>query len=162
MNNYMYRQITLKRKFITIDEGTMGFHDYVERKESIDDFNNRIIDKMNELSEHYTVSNVIYNNDDSAIIIYNIPDTMKAPCHMCNNALIDEDLSEDTDYSAFTLAINKDENIRLMLCSGNRKPLRIEVETWRENYGWAKIDEYLPRYCPNCGREILEYNRNKE
>lgn len=48
---------------------------------------------------------------------------------------------------------------RMMYCSGNGKPPRIEVETWEEKIGWYKIGVYYPKYCPNCGREIREYER---
>ena len=45
-----------------------------------------------------------------------------------------------------------------MLCSGDGKPPRIEFEEWNDKAGWGKIAEYRPRYCPNCGRKIVEYN----
>ena len=37
---------------------------------------------------------------------------------------------------------------------------RIEVEKWDDKIGWHKIGEYEPNYCPNCGRKIIEYNKN--
>ena len=42
--------------------------------------------------------------------------------------------------------------------SGWGRPLRIEIEKWDEKTGWYKIGEYNPKYCPNCGRKIEEYD----
>ena len=81
---------------------------------------------------------------------------MKA-CIMCNNAKIDNKLTNENDYSAISIGKSVD-NFRLMLCSGWGKPLRIEVEAWDDKAKWHKIGEYNPNYCPNCGRKIIENN----
>ena len=80
-------------------------------------------------------------------------------CRMCYNARIDGVLTDENDYSACSIGkITK--GYRLMLVSGMGKPLRIEVEKWDDRIGWHKIGEYEPNYCPNCGRKIIEYNKN--
>ena len=79
------------------------------------------------------------------------------PCDMCNNARIDDDLTNENDYSAISVGKSAKGN-RIMLCSGDGKPPRIEFEEWNDKAGWGKIAEYRPRYCPNCGRKIVEYN----
>lgn len=38
------KQTIVKRKSHTIDEGTMGFHDYVEKKEDFSEFVGRVTD----------------------------------------------------------------------------------------------------------------------
>lgn len=81
---------------------------------------------------------------------------IKEPCLWCNNALIDDELRDDNDYSA-TCVGDGIKGFRIMLCSGNRKPLRIDVEKWDEKKGWHLICQYAPKFCPNCGREIIEY-----
>ena len=62
------KQTIVKRKSHTIDEGTMGFHDYVTVKE---DFN-KFVDRVTEACE--TVSGkflgVSYPNEDAAVILY--------------------------------------------------------------------------------------------
>jgi hypothetical protein len=80
---------------------------------------------------------------------------MKEPCYMCNNAKIDEDLTDDTDFSACSIG-KCDIGLRMMLCSGAKRPVRIEVEKWYETYGWGRVGIYYPNYCPNCGRKIVE------
>lgn len=81
---------------------------------------------------------------------------MKKPCGMCYNARLDDELTDENDYSAICIG-NSVNGYRLMLCSGWGKPLRIEVEKWEDKTGWFKIGHYYPKYCTNCGREILEY-----
>jgi hypothetical protein len=77
---------------------------------------------------------------------------------MCDNGRINEELTDDNDYSA--ICVGKSANgFRIMYCSGDGKPPRIEVEEWRENVGWYRVGFYYPKYCPNCGREINEYER---
>lgn len=86
----------------------------------------------------------------------NKPVKMK-PCYMCNNARIDEDLEDYNDYSCISIG-SVDRYYRFMLCSGWAKPLRIELEHWNNNtMRWSLIGIYYPKYCPNCGRKIEEY-----
>ena len=66
-------------------------------------------------------------------------------------------MTNENDYSAISVGKSAKGN-RIMLCSGDGKPLRIEFEKWNDKAGWGKIAEYRPRYCPNCGRKIVEYN----
>lgn len=156
----MIRQETLIRNSKTVDEGTMGFHDYVDKKESMEAFIQRVTDKMNDINGYADVFNVSYPNEDTAIITYmSVGSLTKDPCHMCNNSKIDEELNDNNDYSACTIGIWNDDNLRMMLCSGGRKPTRIELEKWIDKIGWVTIGVYYPKYCPNCGREIIEYNK---
>ena len=79
-------------------------------------------------------------------------------CGMCDNARINDELTDDNDYSARTIGKCAD-GFRMMLCSGWGRPLRIEVEQWDENVGWYRIGVYNPTHCPECGREIIEYGK---
>lgn len=56
----MIKQDIIKRNSKTVDEGTMGFHDYVTHKEPIEEFN-EICGK---------VINIAYPTEDLAIIVY--------------------------------------------------------------------------------------------
>lgn len=79
------------------------------------------------------------------------------PCHMCDNARLNHELTDDNDYSSCTIG-SYDKECRIMLSSGWGKPLRIEIERWNDKIGrWEDIGIYYPKYCPECGREIKEY-----
>lgn len=80
----------------------------------------------------------------------------KSACYMCNNALVDNDLTADNDFSAVGIGQCLGA-YRIMLCSGGRLPVRIEVDVCDEKKGWYCVGSYLPRYCPNCGRKLDEY-----
>lgn len=81
-------------------------------------------------------------------------------CYMCDNALINGDLSSDCDYSSFTLC-SMPSRTRLMLSSGFSSPLRIEYEVFDDQYGvWRRYGVYYPKFCPNCGREVTEYKKD--
>ena len=77
------------------------------------------------------------------------------PCHICNNARVDADLADDNDlsYSSVGFALA---GCRMMFRSGGRKPLCLRVEELTEGC-WELIAYYRPRFCPNCGRPIVEY-----
>lgn len=82
------------------------------------------------------------------------------PCGMCLNARVDEELTEDNDYSAYSVGESQS-GFRLMLCSGAGKPTRIEAEMHTE-HGWGTVAVYEPKYCPNCGRSIMEYAKKEK
>lgn len=82
---------------------------------------------------------------------------MVETCRMCYNARLDDELTDENDFSAIGIG-SCSNGYRMMLCSGYGRPLRIEVEKWDEKAGWYKIGKYNPEYCPNCGRKIEEYN----
>lgn len=80
-------------------------------------------------------------------------------CHMCDNAEINEELTKFNDYSACTIG-SFDRECRIMLTSGMGKPLRIEIDRWNnKKQQWESIGVYHPKYCPECGREIVEYKK---
>ena len=79
------------------------------------------------------------------------------PCYMCDNGRISEELTDDNDLSCYCIG-DMPKYKRLMLCSGNGKPLRIEFDEWNDQYGiWRTTGIYYPKCCPNCGRKITEY-----
>ena len=78
-------------------------------------------------------------------------------CYMCDNAFINENLSYDSDYACFGIG-DMPEGTRLMLCTGYRRPLRIEYEEFKYDK-WRTVGIYYPKCCPNCGREIKEYQK---
>lgn len=79
------------------------------------------------------------------------------PCHMCTNARVDPDLTDDNDLSYHGVG-DCASNFRLMMRSGARKPVMLEVEAWLGER-WGLIGSYEPKFCPECGRELTEYRR---
>lgn len=86
---------------------------------------------------------------------------MKEPCYMCNNARLDDELTDKNDYHAKTIG-DMPYGSRLMLVSGGCKPLRIEYDSWScTSKVWRTHGVYYPKCCPECGREIKEYDNER-
>lgn len=64
----MIKQVIVKRNSKTVDEGTMGFHDYTTHKEPIDEFIERVSKCASEVCGK--VINIAYPTEDLAIIVY--------------------------------------------------------------------------------------------
>lgn len=79
------------------------------------------------------------------------------PCCMCDNAKVDNELTDDNDLSFITIGKSA-VNYRMMFAAGNGVPPRIILEH-HNGWEWETIGKYLPRFCPNCGREITEYSK---
>lgn len=79
------------------------------------------------------------------------------PCRMCHNARLDDELTDDND-GAYISVGKTATHYRIGIGSGMGKPLRIEFEHWddkrQEN---IVVGRYLPKFCPECGRPIVEY-----
>ena len=69
-------QILVNRKKNEIDEGTMGFHDYVTYKEDLKVFMDRVSSIANEL-ENKKVISISYPSEDIAIICYIVKEEKK-------------------------------------------------------------------------------------
>lgn len=82
------------------------------------------------------------------------------PCFMCNNARVDDELTEENDLSYHCVG-ESHENFRILIGSGDGKPMRILFEEWCGKC-WVPIGVYEPKFCPNCGRELTEYRKNGE
>lgn len=90
-------------------------------------------------------------------------------CNFCFNARVYEP-TEDNLLTGNTLDDTNDsssivvgEHMRpyrsIMINSGNGEPLNIEFLEWaptRER--WETVGKYYPKYCPECGRKIDEYD----
>lgn len=79
------------------------------------------------------------------------------PCEMCLNARVDDELTDKNDFSS--IGIGKSTvGVRLSLNAGYGKPLRFEITKWNEKTQRNElIATYYPKFCPNCGRPIIEY-----
>lgn len=83
--------------------------------------------------------------------------TQRPPCHMCLNALVDDELTHSNDLSYHGIGRSYCSEHRLLFAAGDREPPRILVEERSPRGTWETIGVYRPRFCPNCGREIVEY-----
>ena len=89
-------------------------------------------------------------------------------CHFCFNAYVwakephNEDdyfnyLHDDNDGSSCSIGFSG-KNYSLYFNSGMGKPCNIEVCTWGENNQWHPVAIYYPKFCPECGRKLDEYD----
>lgn len=82
------------------------------------------------------------------------------PCGMCDNAFVNPELRPDNDLSYITLG-NFVDRKRMMLRSGAGKPVQILVEEYdQKSMRWGLIGYYTPKFCPNCGRKLVENERS--
>lgn len=100
-----------------------------------------------------------------------IEDEAKPPyCKYCFNARVykptDEelmdpfatDLTDENDSSSCSVGTSYN-NTRLMITSGHGEPVRIEIDKFFEDYQeWHTVGKYYPKYCPECGRRLDEYD----
>ena len=127
----------------------------------------KAVKKLRYVYKTYGVSNVIQEKiknalDNSTADVAPKSETELIPCYMCNNARLNDELDDDNDFGSFTIG-NSVERYRIMLSTGWGKPLRIEVHKWVGKVGrWCTVAIYYPKYCPNCGREIKEYEEAAE
>lgn len=79
------------------------------------------------------------------------------PCHICDNARLNDELTDKNDLHYIGVG-KTSPDFRIMIGSGDGKPLRIEFEKWNDKINqWVLVGRYCPKYCPECGREIIEY-----
>lgn len=89
-------------------------------------------------------------------------------CHFCFNAHVYSNLPHDEeDYFERELDDTNDgsssgvghcgNGFSIMLNSGMGKACNIEFRKWHEGYGWAAVGYYYPKFCPECGRPLNEY-----
>ena len=93
-------------------------------------------------------------------------------CKYCFNARIykptDEELmdpfatelTDENDSSSCSVGHCASRNRRFMINSGHGQPVNIEFEEWTEKMPeWHRVGIYYPKYCPECGRRLDEYER---
>jgi hypothetical protein len=87
-------------------------------------------------------------------------------CRFCANNRVDPDLAE-LDEAQCSYAMTRgltEKGFRIMLNKDPYKPLEITFDYWREDLKppqWIQVGGYYPKFCPECGRKIDEYDREK-
>ena len=99
----------------------------------------------------------------------------KSPyCKYCFNARVykptDEErmdpfateLTDENDSSSCGVGTSHN-NTRFMITSGHGEPVRIEIDKFFEDYQeWHTVGKYYPKYCPECGRRLDEYEKTAD
>ena len=85
-------------------------------------------------------------------------------CRFCDNHMVnhDLDLTEEQDFYAITVG-KYEKGHRIMFHKQPYQPLCIDIEYWNENLKtpqWQLVGYYYPKFCPECGRKIDEYDRS--
>ena len=75
-------------------------------------------------------------------------------CRMCFNAYTDPDLSCFNDLSYIPVGSCVD-GYRILFRSGAAKVTALVFEQ-RCDDGWHSLCSYVPKFCPNCGRRLME------
>lgn len=81
-------------------------------------------------------------------------------CGMCDNAYTNPELTHYNDLSCFSLG-KFESGKRMMFRSGDHRPTELIIEELKEDRCWHLIGKYIPKCCPNCGRELIENRRYK-
>ena len=89
-------------------------------------------------------------------------------CHFCYNAHVwakeahteedyfDGGLHDGNDFSSCSIGTSNSK-YQIHFNSGHGAACNIEVRRWNENTGWVGVAKYFPKYCPECGRKLDEY-----
>ena len=142
---------------------------YTQNKISPDTYGEKPFDKQRyllELSRYFDVTvtgvHIDLSENKGAWIEYAETDnSVPTPCGMCFNSRFDDELTDENDFASYSIG-HPDKNYRMMYTSGYGKPPRIEFDAWNESCRrWDTVGVYFPKCCPECGREITEYNEKR-
>lgn len=123
-----------------------------------------IYDELSKYFDVYVTSVHADSNDDVGVwIIYKEKQgSAEVPCGKCYNSRFDCELTDDNDFSSYTIGCSE-KNYRMLYSSGHGQPPRILFESWNEEQKqWITVGKYFPKHCPDCGREINEYKEGRE
>ena len=70
------------------------------------------------------------------------------------------ELTDENDFSSCGVGHCHSKERRFMINSGNGHPVNIEFELLdNKTKEWYIVGRYYPKYCPECGRRLDEYNK---
>lgn len=100
--------------------------------------------------------------------------TKNSYCKFCFNARVykpteeelmnpfNTELTDGNDSSSICVGMSC-EHLRFMISSGYGEPVRIEIDEYLPKLKeWHTFGKYYPKYCPECGRRLDEYEVSKE
>jgi hypothetical protein len=86
-------------------------------------------------------------------------------CRFCANNRTNPEWELDEDQVSYAMTIGRaGKGHRIMLNKNPYRPLEIEFSQWNENLKtpqWQTVGYYYPKFCPECGRKIDEYDRSR-
>ena len=86
-------------------------------------------------------------------------------CRFCLNNRTNPEWELDEEQVSYAMTIGRSEKgIRMMLNKNPHEPLMVEVSRWNDKINpqqWQLVGYYYPKFCPECGRKIDEYDRSK-
>ena len=86
-------------------------------------------------------------------------------CRFCENDRTNPEWELDEEQVFYAMTVGKfEKGRRIMLVKNPWKPLMVEFSQWNEKLNppqWQLVGYYYPKFCPECGRKIDEYDRSK-
>ena len=86
-------------------------------------------------------------------------------CRFCANNRTNPEWELEEEQVSYAMTVGKfEKGHRIMLNKDPYRPLEIEFSQWNENLKtpqWQVVGYYYPKFCPECGRKIDEYDRSK-
>jgi hypothetical protein len=84
-------------------------------------------------------------------------------CRFCANNRTNPEWELDEEQVCYAMTIGDTENgYRIMFNKNPYRPLEIEFDKWNGQLNppiWQAVGIYYPKFCPECGRKIDEYDR---
>lgn len=152
---YRFAQIAYAANYRKLDE-TVSTDDKV--------LINQVLDEIEKLAQDFstTITSEMIEKKIKEIKEQRIgTNGRQMPCEFCMNAKFDDYLTDETDSASYSIGECED-GFRMMLTTGHRQPVRIEVEQWNEKWKrWVTIGIFYPKRCPVCGRLIDEFSNEK-
>ncbi len=82
-------------------------------------------------------------------------------CKVCCNAAVEPELNSDNDLS-YTSVGKSAVNHSMFIRSGNNFPTALIVSEWNNELERnVDIATYVMKYCPECGRKLIENGRTE-